>query len=233
MCPGRFRVGRSDMGIGQRRDGGSPVGCRDPGRRAVPVVDADGEGGALHLGIGRDHQRQVELLDPFRGQRYTDQPGSVGNKESNLLRGDGIGRHDQVALVLPILVVHHHDDLASGHCRYCIFDRRERHRSCSLSVPAISRVADPVPLGSSPFPVFLLFLMDPDRLVNRPDRRPTSDQRAQAGGRVDNSTRRSPSRLVTDRTEPRHSAETVGAPAPANSGRASSPPNRAGARYST
>ena len=39
-------------------------------------------------------------------------PGGVGEEEGDLLGGDGVGRHDQVALVLAVLVVDDDDDLA-------------------------------------------------------------------------------------------------------------------------
>ena len=51
--PGPVEVGRPGVGVDQRLDGGGPVGGRDPGGGAVAVVDADGEGGALGLGVGR------------------------------------------------------------------------------------------------------------------------------------------------------------------------------------
>ena len=39
---------------------------RDPGRGAVAVVHADGEGGALGLGVGRDHERAARARRPAR-----------------------------------------------------------------------------------------------------------------------------------------------------------------------
>ena len=50
-------------GVDQGLDGGGPVEGRDAGGRAVPGVDRDGEGGAVRLGVGRHHQRQVELVE--------------------------------------------------------------------------------------------------------------------------------------------------------------------------
>ena len=63
------------------------------------------------------------------------------------------------------------------------------------------------------------------------DRHPTGGRRGPrarpAGSR---STRRSAPSTVTARSCPRHSSSMLGAPGPANAGRASSPPNSAGAR---
>ncbi len=112
--PGAVEVGGPDMGVGQRLDGGGPVRRRDPGGGPVPVVHADREGGPLDLGVGRHHQREVEVLHPLGGEGNADQAGGVGQEEGDLLRGDGVGRHDQVAFVLAILVVDHHDDLPAA-----------------------------------------------------------------------------------------------------------------------
>ncbi len=51
------------------------------------------------------------MLDPFGGEGHADQTRGVGEEERDLLGGDGVGRHDEVALVLAVLVVDHHDDL--------------------------------------------------------------------------------------------------------------------------
>jgi hypothetical protein len=79
----------------------------------VPWRYADGEGGPLHLGVGRHHQRQVEVLDPLGGEGHADQPRGVGEEEGDLLGRDRIGGHDQVAFVLAVLVVHYDDDLTA------------------------------------------------------------------------------------------------------------------------
>ena len=119
MWPGPVEVGGADVGVDQRLDGGRPVGGRDAGRGAVAVVHAHREGGPLHLGVGGHHQGQVELLDPLGGERHADQTRGVGEEEGDLLGGDRVGGHDQVALVLAVLVVDDDDDLAAP-------DRRDR-----------------------------------------------------------------------------------------------------------
>ncbi len=93
-----------------------PVRRRDAGRGAVPVVHADGERGALGLGVGRDHQWQVEQVGPLGQQRHADHARRVGQEEGDLLRRGRLGRHHEVPLVLPVLVVHHddHAELADG-----------------------------------------------------------------------------------------------------------------------
>ena len=119
---GPVEVGGPGVGVDQGLDGGGPVVGRDARRGPVPVVDADGEGGPLDLGVGGDHEREVEVLDPLGRERHADQPGGVGQEEGDLLGGDGVGRHDQVALVLAVLVVDHDDDLAPADRRDGLLD---------------------------------------------------------------------------------------------------------------
>jgi hypothetical protein len=88
----------------------------------VAVVHAHGERRPLHLGIGGHHQGQVEVLHPLRGEGNADETGGVGEEEGDLLRGDRVGGHDQIAFVLAILVVHHDDDLALTDRRYGILN---------------------------------------------------------------------------------------------------------------
>ena len=63
--------------------------------------------------------------------------------------------------------------------------------------------------------------LDPAQLLDYP---------GEHGPRGASSTLRSSPSCSTDSMRPRHTSAIVGAPAPANSGRASSPPNNAGAR---
>ena len=102
---GPVQIVRSCRGVDERRDGGRAVGGRDPRGRPVPVVDADREGGALRLRVGRDHQGQVEQVRPLGHQRHADHARGMGQEERDVLRRGRLGRHDQVTLVLPVLVV--------------------------------------------------------------------------------------------------------------------------------
>ena len=95
--------------VDQCADGRRPVGGRDPGRGAVAEVDAHGEGGPLDLGVGDDHEGEVEGVGPLRKERHADHPGGVGQEECDVLGGRRLRRHHQVTLVLAVLVVDHHD----------------------------------------------------------------------------------------------------------------------------
>ena len=75
--PGRARSpGRVVGSISARM-----VAARSPAEMPVvvpvAVVDGDGEGGALRLGVAGDHERQVELVGPLVGDRRADQAGGV------------------------------------------------------------------------------------------------------------------------------------------------------------
>ena len=134
MWPGRFRSFGPGVGVDERGDGGGPVGRGDARRGAVAVVDAHGERRALGLGVGRDHEGQVEQVGPLGQQRCADDAGRVGQEEGDLLRRGGLGRHDQVTLVLPVLVVDHddHAELADGLDGF--FDGRESHQAATSTL---------------------------------------------------------------------------------------------------
>ena len=97
----------------------------------MAVVDRDEERGALALGVLRDHQREVELGGPLGGDRRAEVARGVVEEEGDALRRGELGRHDQVALVLAVLVVDHDEDLASGE------GRRRRPRSCAKGMSGI------------------------------------------------------------------------------------------------
>ena len=62
-------------------------------------------------------------------QRQADQPAAVRGHEVDRLGRDELRRHREVALVLAVLVVAHHDHAAGADLLDRLFDRRER-RSC-------------------------------------------------------------------------------------------------------
>ena len=88
-----------------RRDAGG-----DP--EAPLCVDAHREGGGQLLGVALGHLRKAQLVAPLAGEREADEPAPVqGHEVDHLGRGE-LGRTDEVALVLAVLVVGHDDDLA-------------------------------------------------------------------------------------------------------------------------
>ena len=99
------------VGLGGRIDQGPhgprPVLRGDPGRDAVPGVHADGERGAHPLGVVRGHQRQLKPVQVRPGERHADHAAGVPDHERHQGRRYLAGRDDDVALVLPVGVVHH------------------------------------------------------------------------------------------------------------------------------
>ncbi len=71
--------------------------------------------------------RQVELGGPLRGDGRAQVAGGVVEEERDALRRGELGRHDQVALVLAVLVVDHDEDLATGERGHRVLDPSEGH----------------------------------------------------------------------------------------------------------
>jgi hypothetical protein len=63
------------------------------------------------LGVLAHHERELELVAALAGDRRADQARGVLQEEGDLVRRDVLGRHDEVALVLAVLVVDDDDDL--------------------------------------------------------------------------------------------------------------------------
>src|SRR6185436_8197127 len=84
----------------------------DAGGDALGSLDRDGEVGAVAGAVLLDHRPQPEALGVRLGDRHADQAAAVRGEEVDLLRGDEARGEYEVALVLAILVVDQHDDLA-------------------------------------------------------------------------------------------------------------------------
>ena len=122
-------------GIDQRRIVSDAVGGRDARRRAVPEVDRVGERGAVRLGVVLDHQRETELVAALPRQRHADDARRVAHEERDPLGRRVLRRHDQVALVLAVLVVDDDHDLAAADGGDRVLDGGEERASlCHDSV---------------------------------------------------------------------------------------------------
>ena len=133
-CPGRTKSAASAVGVGEQPDGGGPVGGGDAGADAVrgARVDRDGERGAHRLGVvaaticGRSSRSRSGA-----SMGDADQPAALGHHERDDLGGDPLGGDDQVALVLPVLVVDDHDGRVRRRCRRSARSTGSRTRSAS------------------------------------------------------------------------------------------------------
>jgi len=91
----------------------------------------------MALGVVFHHQRQAQVVAAFSGERRHDHTGRVAHDEGDLLGRGELRRHDEVALVLAILVVDHDHDLAAADGRHDVLDRGEGKfaaHACSLVV---------------------------------------------------------------------------------------------------
>ncbi len=122
------RVGR-DRGAHRAR----AVLRRDAGGDALRGLDAHGEVRAVPvLGLAH-HQRQPQPPAAVLGERQADEPAAVPRHEVDVL-GPHAGRgHQQVALVLPVLVVHDDDHAAGGELGQDFLDRVHRAPRVSSS----------------------------------------------------------------------------------------------------
>ena len=73
------------------------------------------------------HRRQMQARRFLGRQRRAEDAAGVADHEGDLLRLRLLGGHDQVALVLAILVVDDDDQLAGGEGGDGIFDAVEGH----------------------------------------------------------------------------------------------------------
>ena len=135
---------RVDEGV----DRGAAVGRGDAGRGAELRVDGDGERRPLLLAVLRpgDHQRQLQFVEARTLERQADDTARVADHERHLLRRHLLGRDDQVAFVLAILVVDDDDELAAPDGIDRSFDLFKGH-GCSL---LFGRATRPAPASNVP-----------------------------------------------------------------------------------
>ena len=69
----------------------------------------------MRLGVVVHHERNVEFVKAFASQGGTNHTRGMTNKERDVLGSSCLGRHDEVALVLTVLIIYNHDDLAPSH----------------------------------------------------------------------------------------------------------------------
>ena len=116
-CPGRDRSAGRVAGSASSRIVCARSAAEMPVLTPVARVDRHRVRGAAPVLVGVVHRRQVEPVAVGLGQRHADVAGGVPDHEREQLRGGLLGGEDQVALVLPVLVVDHHDRPAGGDVR--------------------------------------------------------------------------------------------------------------------
>ena len=101
---------RDDMlgalgGVDRDRDGAGAVGGGNAGGDALARLDRGGEGGFEPGAVGPAHRLQAELVDPLLGERQADQAAAVLGHEVDRVGRRHLGGDDEIALILPVLVV--------------------------------------------------------------------------------------------------------------------------------
>jgi hypothetical protein len=106
---------------------------RDAGGDPVPGVEVVGERGGRRVQVDAGQQAQADPVAQGAGHGQAEPPAGVPDHEVDGLRGDLLGRDDDVALVLPVLVVDQDDHPPGPELLDGLLDRAEplgrvRHR---------------------------------------------------------------------------------------------------------
>ena len=112
----------ADIGVGERPDAGATFLRRDAGGEVLGIVDRDGKGGGVRGGVVGHHGRQMQAAGIGAGQRGAKDTAGMSDEESHMLWRCFGGSHDEIALVLAVLVIHHDHGLARGDGGNGIFD---------------------------------------------------------------------------------------------------------------
>ncbi len=110
----RDDVGRASSRIDGRAHGVRLVVDADAGRDALARLDRDRERCLVDRFVLGRHQLEAELVAAPGGQREADPAARLACHEVDRVRSDVLGSHDEVALVLAILVVDDDDHLPGG-----------------------------------------------------------------------------------------------------------------------
>ena len=110
---GTSQVGRLGRGIDGDLNRARAVVSGDAGRDALSRVDRFAECRAVLRGVLGRHRADVQMLKPLLGHREADQATAKFRHEVDGFRSDFLGGKREVAFVLAVFVVDHHDH-ASG-----------------------------------------------------------------------------------------------------------------------
>jgi hypothetical protein len=88
-----------------------PVGGRDAGADSLSSLDRDREGGPVGRLVALGHRTQPQFVAALLGETQTDQSSAVRRHEVDRLRRRELGRDGQVAFVLAVGRIDHHDQL--------------------------------------------------------------------------------------------------------------------------
>ena len=129
---GAAEVGRFRRVVHQGGDGGGAVEGADAGGVAH-VIHADGEGRAVRVGAAAHHGRQVQCAGAVRREGHADQAASLARHEVHPLGRRRGGGHQEVALVLAVLVVYQNHGPPGAQFRQQLGDGGQGHTVTSCS----------------------------------------------------------------------------------------------------
>ena len=111
---GAHEIGGAAVVVGERAHGVAALLRRNAGGEAVAHVDRDGEGGAERGVVFRHHRIEMQAARMLGAERRANDAGRIADDERHLFRRAERGGDEQVALVLAVVVVGDHHDLAFG-----------------------------------------------------------------------------------------------------------------------
>ena len=106
------KVCRGGIRFRQQFDGVAAVRGTDSGGDAFGGVDGDGVVGVKLLAVPGHHGAEAEPFRDFLGNGSAQHAAALGDHEVHLFRGEQRGRTDQVAFILPVLVIRDHHEAA-------------------------------------------------------------------------------------------------------------------------
>ena len=109
------------IGVHALHSGEGPLGGGDA-CGGVHMVDGDGEGGLVVVGVPGDHLGELEFFHILIGHGHADEALAVGGHEVHVLRGGKLCRADEIPLVLPVGVVGAEDHFALAQVLQGLFD---------------------------------------------------------------------------------------------------------------
>ena len=124
--PGSEQIGGPRRRIDGGEHGGRAVRGGNAGARPILRFNRNAERRIEPRAVLRHHQRNLELVEALRRHREANQPAPVPGHEIHRFRRDLLGGDRQIALILPIRVVHDDDHLAGPDGLDRLVDARKR-----------------------------------------------------------------------------------------------------------
>ena len=101
------------------------------------MVDGDGEGRLVVVGVVLDHLGEAKLSDVLLRHGHADEALAVGGHEVDVLGGGELRRADEVALILPIGIVGDQNELALPQVLQGLLDGVKLCHDCFLLLKAV------------------------------------------------------------------------------------------------